>query len=287
MGKSQERIRVYSCDSWAKETFHAWSHVSHTPATSSRRSHSDLWRECGERGPAARRACQALSFARLAGGDPEKLVAQSLALCARRIGAVWQPPPQPRPELPLGPGRLAGQGGTGVKGAAGGWTLERIWPVGPQACCGASKPTVSGDSMEIWRTAPVVWLRATGPQGTALGSASLLETAAGESHSTETDARLGAPARLALAAAGVSIRVDARQIPEDFLDGFRNRDSASMDCRACGYCDRIAAQAVTISADYRTEVLRNTRKWTIPWQQEGFGVYEFFMICTPNEPSLK
>jgi hypothetical protein len=52
------------------------------------------------------------------------------------------------------------------------------------------------------------------------------------------------------------IRVDARQIPENFLDGFRDRDCASMDCQACGYCERIAAQAVSIAPEYRTEVLK-------------------------------
>jgi glutaredoxin len=29
-----------------------------------------------------------------------------------------------------------------------------------------------------------------------------------------------------------------------------------MDCQACGYCERIAEQAVSISPEYRTEVLR-------------------------------
>jgi hypothetical protein len=29
-----------------------------------------------------------------------------------------------------------------------------------------------------------------------------------------------------------------------------------MDCQACGYCEGIAAQAVSISPEYRTEVLR-------------------------------
>jgi glutaredoxin len=29
-----------------------------------------------------------------------------------------------------------------------------------------------------------------------------------------------------------------------------------MDCQACGYCERIAAQAVSISPEYRTRVLR-------------------------------
>jgi collagenase-like PrtC family protease len=52
------------------------------------------------------------------------------------------------------------------------------------------------------------------------------------------------------------IRVEARKIPEDFLAGFRNRDCASMDCQTCGYCERIAAQAISISPVYRTEVLK-------------------------------
>ena len=51
------------------------------------------------------------------------------------------------------------------------------------------------------------------------------------------------------------IRVDARQIPENFLDGFRDRDCVSTDCQACGYCERIAEQAVSISPEYRTAVL--------------------------------
>jgi hypothetical protein len=52
------------------------------------------------------------------------------------------------------------------------------------------------------------------------------------------------------------IRVEARKIPDNFLDGFRNRDCASTDCHTCGYCERIAAQAVSISPGYRSEVLR-------------------------------
>ncbi|MGK2857206.1 MAG: U32 family peptidase [Thermoanaerobaculia bacterium] len=51
------------------------------------------------------------------------------------------------------------------------------------------------------------------------------------------------------------VRVDARRIPENFLDGFRGRDCASLDCQACGYCERIAVQAVSISPEYRAEVL--------------------------------
>lgn len=51
------------------------------------------------------------------------------------------------------------------------------------------------------------------------------------------------------------IQIDTRKIPEKFLDGFRTRDCASLDCKACGYCERIAVKAVSISSEYRTEVL--------------------------------
>jgi hypothetical protein len=52
------------------------------------------------------------------------------------------------------------------------------------------------------------------------------------------------------------IRVDGRKIPKNFLEGFRNRDCSSMDCGACGYCEGIAEQAVSISPAYRAEVLK-------------------------------
>ena len=51
------------------------------------------------------------------------------------------------------------------------------------------------------------------------------------------------------------VRIDALKIPEHFLDGFRGRDCASTDCQSCGYCEQIAAQAVTVSPEYRTAVL--------------------------------
>lgn len=51
------------------------------------------------------------------------------------------------------------------------------------------------------------------------------------------------------------IRVDAQQIPDNFLEAFREHDCSSMDCRVCGYCKRIAAQAVSISPEYRANVL--------------------------------
>jgi len=51
------------------------------------------------------------------------------------------------------------------------------------------------------------------------------------------------------------VSVDTRKIPADFLDGFRNRDCASLDCQTCGYCERIAKQAVSVDPEYRTKVL--------------------------------
>jgi collagenase-like PrtC family protease len=51
------------------------------------------------------------------------------------------------------------------------------------------------------------------------------------------------------------IQIDAQRIPADFLDGFRTRDCASLDCATCGYCERIAEQAVSISPEYRRDVL--------------------------------
>jgi collagenase-like PrtC family protease len=52
------------------------------------------------------------------------------------------------------------------------------------------------------------------------------------------------------------IQIDSRQIPADFLDGFRDRDCASLACKDCGYCERIAARAVTVSAAFRSESRR-------------------------------
>lgn len=52
------------------------------------------------------------------------------------------------------------------------------------------------------------------------------------------------------------ITIDSKKIPKTFLDGFHDRDCASTDCTACGYCERIAAKAVSIPPDHRWEVLR-------------------------------
>lgn len=52
------------------------------------------------------------------------------------------------------------------------------------------------------------------------------------------------------------IRVESREIPADFLEGFRSRDCAALDCKACGYCERIASRAVTIAPGFQKDVLR-------------------------------
>jgi collagenase-like PrtC family protease len=51
------------------------------------------------------------------------------------------------------------------------------------------------------------------------------------------------------------IQVDSKQIPDHFLDGFHDRDCASLDCQTCGYCEQIASRAVSISPEYRSKVL--------------------------------
>ena len=56
------------------------------------------------------------------------------------------------------------------------------------------------------------------------------------------------------------IKIDSSQIPENFLDGFRDRDCSSLDCSACGYCKRIADQAVSIESGYCNEVLEKYKE---------------------------
>ncbi len=56
------------------------------------------------------------------------------------------------------------------------------------------------------------------------------------------------------------VSLDSRKIPENFLDGFRNRDCASLDCRTCGYCESIAKHAVSVNPEYRTKILSQYAK---------------------------
>lgn len=51
------------------------------------------------------------------------------------------------------------------------------------------------------------------------------------------------------------IRIDSQQIPDNFLEGFQKRDCATLDCKTCGYCERIAKKAVSVSPEYRNKVL--------------------------------
>jgi hypothetical protein len=40
--------------------------------------------------------------------------------------------------------------------------------------------------------------------------------------------------------------LDNQKIPQDFLQGFMNRDCSRLSCNECGYCQRIADIAVTV-----------------------------------------
>jgi collagenase-like PrtC family protease len=52
-----------------------------------------------------------------------------------------------------------------------------------------------------------------------------------------------------------SIQIDSAAIPPSFLDGFRDRDCAMLDCAECGYCERIAGRAVRVIPAFRDECL--------------------------------
>ena len=47
---------------------------------------------------------------------------------------------------------------------------------------------------------------------------------------------------------------------EGFLDYFKKVDCLHMDCDRCGYCERIAAQAISIDEDWRKEMLERFNK---------------------------
>ncbi len=51
------------------------------------------------------------------------------------------------------------------------------------------------------------------------------------------------------------VRIATAAIPADFLEGFRERDCASLRCDDCGYCAGIAARAVQIDPDHRQRAL--------------------------------
>ena len=53
-----------------------------------------------------------------------------------------------------------------------------------------------------------------------------------------------------------AITITSTAIPADFIQGFKNRDCASLACQECRYCENIAAQAVNINPAYLEEALR-------------------------------
>ena len=53
-----------------------------------------------------------------------------------------------------------------------------------------------------------------------------------------------------------NIKIDSRQIPADFIDGFRKRDCMMLNCKECGYCEKIAGNAVSVSPSFREESLK-------------------------------
>ncbi len=50
--------------------------------------------------------------------------------------------------------------------------------------------------------------------------------------------------------------IDNSRIPDDFVEAFKERDCASTDCGSCGYCERIARDAVHIEPEFSKTSLR-------------------------------
>jgi collagenase-like PrtC family protease len=51
------------------------------------------------------------------------------------------------------------------------------------------------------------------------------------------------------------IHIDSAAIGPDFLEGFATRDCTRLDCRQCGYCERLAEKAVRVDPAFRQEYL--------------------------------
>lgn len=47
------------------------------------------------------------------------------------------------------------------------------------------------------------------------------------------------------------VQIDAARIPADFIEGFRRRDCAVLECNRCRYCEEIAQRAVVVDEDFR------------------------------------
>jgi len=55
---------------------------------------------------------------------------------------------------------------------------------------------------------------------------------------------------------GNPISIDSSRMPADFLEGFKKRDCSLLDCKQCGYCEAIAAEAVKVDPVFRQESLK-------------------------------
>ncbi len=51
--------------------------------------------------------------------------------------------------------------------------------------------------------------------------------------------------------------IDSRKLPPDFLDAFRTHDCAALDCAECGYCQRMADEAVRVDPEFRRRALED------------------------------
>jgi collagenase-like PrtC family protease len=49
--------------------------------------------------------------------------------------------------------------------------------------------------------------------------------------------------------------IDSRNIPDNFLEGFKNRDCTMSNCDKCGYCEKIAKQSVRVDDKFQREFL--------------------------------
>ncbi len=52
------------------------------------------------------------------------------------------------------------------------------------------------------------------------------------------------------------IRIDSARIPADFIEGFRRRDCATLECSRCRYCEEIAERAVAVDEDFRRRAMQ-------------------------------
>jgi collagenase-like PrtC family protease len=67
--------------------------------------------------------------------------------------------------------------------------------------------------------------------------------------------RLARGAGMMYALESLPYKVDSAAIGPDLLDGFAGRDCSMLSCDACGYCQRIAAGAVTVDEKFRQACL--------------------------------